>query len=272
MQVLILGGSGFIGRALVSRLCASEHQVFVYTHRKIKHNLNFPKKVTVITKDSPFPKVDAIVNLAGESIAKYPLTKARLKKIVKSRTDTIDLLVQKYGHNFPKIYLGASATGIYQNSRDPLDESSQTSFDFYANLCHQIEKKTSELFDKYQISVYLVRFSVVVGSGGGICRLLRFLPRLYFLGANNYIPYIKLEDCVKALEFLLNLEHKKKLQVVNICFPNYLKLNSLLALCSNNLPIIVPKLFLKLDKRAHLLQADQKIMPKFLLEKGFKFE
>ena len=276
MRVLITGGSGFIGRALVSTLLNS-HQVFVYTHKTaVENNLSFPPTVTVLTADSDFPKVDAIVNLSGEAIDKSFLTRNRIASIINSRLHTIKLLKQKYQNDFPKIFIQASATGIYKDSNEELTENGSFNNNFYAKLVTQIENGALALLSK-DCFVYLARLGVVVGNGGGIVNNLKYLPRPYFLMENNYIPYITLEDTALAFKFLL--EHHnlcsfdKPYQIVNFCSKNYLTLNELLKLCKpqSKVAIPCPKFILRLDKRGHLLLVDHKVKPAFLLKQGLKF-
>ena len=179
MRVLVTGGSGFIGRALVSTLLNS-HQVFVYTHKSsVENNLSFPHTVTVLTADSDFPKVDAIINLSGEAIDKSFLTSNRIASIINSRLGTIKLLKQKYPHDFPKIFIQASATGIYKDSNEELTENSDCNNNFYAKLVTQIENGALALLSK-DCFVYLARLGVVVGDGGGIVKNFKYLPRPYF--------------------------------------------------------------------------------------------
>ena len=70
MRILITGGSGFIGRELVTLLRKQNDTIFVYTHKKqITNNLGFSNDISILQASDDFPDVDVIVNLAGESIA-----------------------------------------------------------------------------------------------------------------------------------------------------------------------------------------------------------
>jgi len=79
MHILISGGSGFIGTALTDSLLANGHQVVILTRNPQKvivnkgaqligwDELRDPKGVDLLSQ------VEAVVNLAGESIGAGPL-------------------------------------------------------------------------------------------------------------------------------------------------------------------------------------------------------
>lgn len=267
MRILVSGGSGFIGRALVNLLIKNNHSVWVYTHRNcFENNLDFDPKVIVLTKTDFFPNVDAIVNLSGEAIDKYPLTKSRLQKILFSRLETIELLKNKYSNRIPNHLLQASATGIYIQG-NCLNEDSLIDDNVYSKLCFEIEKK-AQGFDCSGVTQ--LRFGVVVGKNGGLVKNLKHLPVPYIINGKNKVPYISLDDCIKAILFTIE---NRIYGPVNICSDNFLNVNELLELCKPNSFFKIPclKALLKLDKRAHLLLTNQEITPKKLIENGFIF-
>ena len=282
MKILVCGGSGFIGRALCRNLIAQNHQVFIYIHstnvKTIFKTSAFLKKTfrstnfRVVNVYNDFPNVDVIINLSGESIAKKKLTKDRLDEILQSRIDTIDLLLDEYRLRAPKIFIQASATGIYKDNVS-CDETGELGDSVYAQICKAIEDKALSLA---QISTFryskicLARIGVVVGRGGGLRQNLRFLPKTHFIPGDNTIPYILIKDIVSAFNLIIN---KKLSGPVNLCSDDYVSLNKLIELCKPYCPIAIPcpRKILTLDKRGELLLADQKIEPKVLLENGFIF-
>ncbi|HRE27128.1 MAG TPA: NAD-dependent epimerase/dehydratase family protein, partial [Anaerolineales bacterium] len=97
MRVLITGGTGLIGSELTNSLCADAHEVIILS-RSGTSSVPLPSRATVATWDGRTAQgwghlvneVDAIVNLAGESIAgANPLagrwTPARKQRILESR-------------------------------------------------------------------------------------------------------------------------------------------------------------------------------------------
>ncbi len=271
MRVLITGGSGFIGRALSSMLLKSSHEIYVYTHQsKVTDNLGFESPIRVLTAKDDFPDVDAVVSLAGASIAARMLTCKRMDELLSSRTDTIALIEEKYTlKNFPPYFIQASATGIYKKEGEA-DESTPPDNDEYAQLCKAIEAKAQSLSEKHQCTVALARIGVVTGNGGGICSLLRFFPRIKFIGGTNLIPYVTVEDCARALIFCIQNQLSGP---VNICSDSYIGLNTLMERCCGIKSFFIPshKVFLSLDKRGKLLLTNQRVIPQKLLENGFIF-
>lgn len=271
MRILITGGSGFIGRELVNLLRKQNDTIFVYTHKKqITNNLGFSNDISILQASDDFPDVDVIVNLAGESIAQKRLSQKRLNEILKSRLDTIDLLAEKYAENFPAHFLQASATGIYIDNCEQ-DEKGELANTVYADICKNIEKKANELKNEFQAAISILRIGVVVGDGGGLVENLKYLPTLHLIGGSNYIPYLKISDCAKAIKLII----EKKIQGnINLCSDHYLTANELLKLSSSSklLTVPVPKFALKLDKRGELLLTNQRIFPATLKENGFVFD
>ena len=282
MKILVCGGSGFIGRALCRNLIAQRHQVNIYTHisdvAKILKKATFLRNIfgspnfRLVNLYNEFPNVDVIINLSGESIAKKKLTDKRMDEILSSRLDTLDLLLEEYRLRAPKLFIQASATGIYKDNAD-CDETGELGDNDYAKICKAVEDKALS-FAKNSTFRYskicLARIGVVVGRGGGLSQNLRFLPKLHFIPGDNTIPYILLDDIVSAFNLIIN---KKISGPVNLCSDEDINLNKLISLCKPNSPLTIPcpRKLLKLDKRGELLLADQKVRPSVLLENGFTF-
>ena len=282
MRILVCGGSGFIGRALCRNLIAKRHQVNIYTHihdvTKILKKATFLKNTfgspnfRLVNLYNEFPNVDVIINLSGESIAKKKLTHKRMDEILSSRLDTLNLLFEEYKLRAPKLFIQASATGIYKDKAQ-CDETGELGDNDYAKICKAIEDKAPS-FAKNSTFRYskicLARIGVVVGRGGGLSQNLRFLPKLHFMPGDNTIPYILLNDIVEAFNLIIN---KMLSGPVNLCSDDYVTLNKLIELCKPYCPIAVPcpRKLLELDKRGELLLEDQKVTPSVLLENGFTF-
>ncbi|NTW12687.1 MAG: NAD-dependent epimerase/dehydratase family protein, partial [Anaerolineales bacterium] len=86
MNVLIAGGSGFLGTALSKSLQQDGHKAFILTRRQ-------PKRPNQIQWDgkttngwgSRVNEMDAVVNLTGFGLEHWPWTKGQKQKFVDSR-------------------------------------------------------------------------------------------------------------------------------------------------------------------------------------------
>lgn len=271
MRILITGGTGFVGRHLIDALLASGDEICVYTHGdKLKAAQILPATVSIITCDDPFPKVDAIVNLAGESIAAKILTRARMRTLLKSRLDTLQLLDEKSPvGGFPKIFIQASATGFYASGQ--ICDESGICGGVFGTLLSELEDAASALCRKHSSLCCLLRIGVVMGEGGGLMDITSKLPRLkIIMGGDNLVPWIAVDDLTQALCLLLKNPQDG---AVNATSPSYMSANQLLAMGKMGAFFIpLPAPFLKLfDRRGALLSASHQVIPARLMRLGFKF-
>ena len=149
----------------------------------------------------------------------------------------------------------------------------------YEKLAENVSKAYIHVFtdgqgrlkNEFQAAISILRIGVVVGDGGGLVENLKYLPTLHLIGGSNYIPYLKISDCAKAIKLII----EKRIQGnINLCSDHYLTANELLKLSSSSkhLTVPVPKFALKLDKRGELLLTNQRISPATLKENGFVFD
>src|SRR5688572_963771 len=89
-HVLVTGATGFIGRRLVQRLADRGDRVLVLVRNEAKAAALFGSRATIVTELGMLPastRIDAVVNLAGESIAARPWTASRRAALLASRLD-----------------------------------------------------------------------------------------------------------------------------------------------------------------------------------------
>src|SRR5262245_4462115 len=175
--VLITGGSGFIGRKLVEALLDRGDRVTVLTRDVGRARRVLPRAVRIAAwnpvKQGPWWQevevVDAIVHLAGESVAKRWTDNVK-RAIERSRIDSTRLLVEAMGQakKKPAVFVCASAIGYYgaRAASDELDETASAGQGFLADVVVRWEAAAKEA-ETHGIRTVQMRLGVVLGEGGG---------------------------------------------------------------------------------------------------------
>src|SRR2546427_2547817 len=143
MRVAITGATGFIGRRLVDRLLADRHEVVALTRDPTRARATLPRAARAVRWDpragtvdaTALRDLDAVVHLAGESVAGGRWTAARKAAIRDSRVLGTDALVHALtaapAGARPRALVAASAIGIYGDRGDvELDERAPPGDDF----------------------------------------------------------------------------------------------------------------------------------------------
>ncbi|EFA27652.1 putative nucleoside-diphosphate sugar epimerase, partial [Haemophilus influenzae HK1212] len=137
MNILLTGGTGLIGKALVEQLCLRNEQVTILTRSSTPHTLSKPKNIKFITTLSELglqEQFDAIINLAGEPIFNKVWTTNQKSILRDSRLSLTTQLVE-FINQYKKhpIFISASATGIYgDQGEQKITEASKTATTFTA--------------------------------------------------------------------------------------------------------------------------------------------
>lgn len=228
MRIIIAGGTGFIGQALVDYFFKKNHELIIIGRdkEKIKNLYQGKNRVYALSWDEFFEQKkdtiltsDLIINLAGANIAQKRWTKKRKHEIIASRVQTTKALAETcalFGSNSPPLF-NASAVGIYGLQKPiaghpliPFKESDPIDFevatDFVSEITHAWEKATHIARD-HHVRVVNMRFALVLDKKG----LLAKLYPSYILGlggpigsGNQPFAFIALSDLVEAIEFLIN--------------------------------------------------------------------
>jgi len=208
-RVLVAGGSGFVGRALVAALIARGDRVTVLTRGEAgmregvphQHWEPSPGASAVFSEE-----YDAVVNLCGEQAVGVRYSERVKAGIWNSRVDTTHWLVRAIQHaeHKPKVFVCASGTGFYGSSLSParLDESAPAGDDFLALVCVAWEA-AAQGAEQFVERVVRARIAPVLSErGGALASLLR--PFKCFVGGpigsgKQGFSWIHLDDQVAAL-------------------------------------------------------------------------
>lgn len=219
MRVLITGGSGFVGQRLCQRLVEAGHRVQVVSRDPDAARTRLPDAVDVRRSALDFMDAppDALVNLAGESIAAKRWSVDQKEKLLDSRLNSTRELVglceqlQESGARVPRVMVSGSAMGYYgdQGEREVTEET--TAHDEFAHrLCRRWEEAARKA-EPFGVRVALLRTGLVLGQGGG--SLAKMLPPFKlglggrFGSGKQYMPWIHREDLVRAILFLLERDN-----------------------------------------------------------------
>jgi uncharacterized protein (TIGR01777 family) len=209
MRILVTGGSGFIGSALCPHLRAQGHEVVVLT-RNVPATARRMPEVRAIGRLQDAGDIDAVVNLAGESLTSGRWTTRRKQAMRDSRLGTTRALldwIAASAHR-PRVLVSGSAVGYYGPRDDdaPLDESTPPGNDFGATLCRDWEAEAQQAA-ALGVHVAVVRPGIVLDRDGGA--LAKMLPA-FRLGAGGamgdgqqWMSWIARADLVRLITWLL---------------------------------------------------------------------
>jgi uncharacterized protein (TIGR01777 family) len=208
-NVLVTGGTGFIGTALVRRLIQRGDRAYVIARTPEKAERLFGAQALIAPSLAALPetvKIDAVVNLAGAPIFGRPWTDARKVALARSRIDTTRELVDWAADHpvLPRVLVNASAVGWYGTDAGhrALNESAPAGGDFPAMLCAAWEKEAMRA-EALGMRVVRLRIGPVLGRGGG---MLKPLLRSFKLGlggrfgdGRQWLSWIHLEDLIEMI-------------------------------------------------------------------------
>lgn len=288
-KILIAGGTGFVGKALIKHLVNCGYMVNVLTRRnKISSMENIRYFEWDIKKgfidEKAFEGVSKIINLTGANITEKRWTEKRKVEIIESRTKAIDLLFTYVKtRNFSiDIFISSSAVGYYGaiTTDEIFTEKSNKGSDFLASVCRKWEK-TALQFDSLRVATVILRKGVVLGRDGGMYQKLAPLAKLGIntsLGnGRQYLPWIDIRDLVRLYEFILKTDELSG--VFNAVSSEHIMMNDFSkALLRSfgktsflpNVPAFLVRLFL--GEMSVMLLKGSRVSNYKIKQTGFKFE
>jgi hypothetical protein len=216
MNILITGGTGFVGDELRIMLLKEGHNLVIVTRSPKKYEDENAQNQRFISWEddlvSEMEEMDAVINLAGESIFGQRWTEEVKKRIMGSRIRTTERLVEamEKAKNRPEVFVSASASGFYgERGNEVLTEDEPSSDDFLARVCVQWEK-ASHKAEVLGVRVANPRIGIVLEKEGGA--LEKMVPAFqYFVGGpigngEQYMSWVHRTDLCKAIIFPLHNE------------------------------------------------------------------
>ena len=204
-NVLISGGSGFIGRHLIALLIAKGYSVSILSRSEKQNKENvFYYKWDVVNQtidEKAVLNADYIIHLAGENIAEQRWTAKRKAAIIDSREQSTLLLYSVLKKNNKKLdaFISASAVGIYGavNGEEICTEDMPPANDFLGYTCQKWEDSL-DFIENLNSRTVMIRTGLVLGKNEGFLKKLTPLFK-YRLGSalgsgKQYMPWIHVDD------------------------------------------------------------------------------
>jgi len=291
MRVLLIGVTGFIGRPLVEKLVARNHEVYVFTRNDKKARQIFGDKVHIqqwktddyIILQEYAHKVDVVINLAGESLSSKRWTGDQKRKILSSRVNIGKALsfALKQSKDKPYLLIQASGIGYYGYSEEKVfTERSPIGEGFLPMVTQQWEDSVRNVVEDNTRKIFL-RTGVVLGREGGFLPQMLKTFRLFMGGhlgnGNQWLSWIHIDDVTEAI---IRLAETPGLGgPYNLTAPNPVTMKAFAATLGKvmNRPswLPVPSFVLETvfgDMAREIMLQGQKVMPGKLQQIGFEFQ
>jgi hypothetical protein len=217
MNIVVAGGTGFIGRALCGALSQEGHRVTILTRNAGSPERHLGKSQLSVEwtgqNAGPWEQAlegaDAVINLAGAPIADARWTPARKQLLIDSRIHTTRIIVEAMSRRSskPRVLISASGIGYYGASDDRvLDEGSARGQGFLADLCLAWEAEALRAAECGARVVTLRTGMVLEQDGGALPKML--LPFRFFAGGpimpgGQWVSWIHRRDHIGLIQWAL---------------------------------------------------------------------
>jgi len=211
MNILITGGTGFIGSYLCTHFLERKYHIVMLTRNPltVEGNITAITNLDQLNNEKNF---DVVINFAGEPIADHRWSVTQKQRIVDSRLKTTRQLIDyfKASAHKPRLFISGSAIGYYGvgESDESLNEDALGDESFSSQLCQQWEAIALEA-RSLGIRTCILRTGIVLGKNGGSLKKM-LLPFKMGLGGrigngNQWMSWVHSDDLVGII--LYSIEH-----------------------------------------------------------------
>jgi uncharacterized protein (TIGR01777 family) len=215
MNILITGGTGFIGSALCAHLLKENNKIVILSRypEKIKHPIKAIADLSDLQDSDIF---DVVINLAGEPIANKRWSDKQKNQIFSSRIDITEKLISYFEKldNKPKLLISGSAIGYYGVGKTDniIEEKEGGNNSFSSELCQKWEAVALKA-EKLGIRTCLLRTGIVLGKNGGALSKMLFPFKMCLGGiighGKQWMSWIHIDDLTGIILYCINHDNLK---------------------------------------------------------------
>lgn len=279
-KIVLAGGSGFIGRYLLSKFSAQGYEILIVS--RSKGDVVWEDKKALV---NALEGAEVVINLAGKSVdCRY--SEKNKRAILQSRLLSTKALGQALlqCQKPPALWINSSTATIYRHAEDrPMTEANgEIGSGFSVDVAQQWEKAFFD-FEITHTRQVALRIAIVLGRSGGVMRPLERLTRFGLGGkqgtGRQMFSWIHIEDLYQIILFLM--KHKEMEGVFNCSTPNPVTNEVLMASMRKMLRVPIglpaPEWLLKIGAvlirtETELILKSRWVLPRRLLEAGYKFQ
>ena len=286
-KLLLAGGSGFLGNAIIKHFRNSVQEVIVLTRGPERQDgnvryLNWDGKTTG-SWAKEIDSSDVVINLTGKSVdCRY--TEKNKAGIISSRVNATKILgeIIRKSASPPKMWINAASATIYRNAEDK--EMSESDGEMGSGFSVEVCKQWEDAFNKAHTPLthkVSLRISMVLGRSGGVMPVLEKLVRTGLGGkmgsGNQYISWIHEVDFINAIIYFIQ-NHRSG--VYNLAAPEPILNKDFMKLLRERTGMIIglPATEWMLEIGAFVLRTEtelvlksRRVVPARLLSEGFTF-
>ena len=278
-KIVIAGGTGFIGKYLISQFEKMGYDILVIS--RSKGDVQWTDLPGII---GALENSDAVINLAGKSVdCRY--NEKNKTAILKSRTETTRTLGEAIGkcEHPPALWINSSTATIYRHAEDrPMTEDKgDIGKGFSVDVATNWEKTFFDFHLKQTRQVAL-RMAIVLGKNGGVIKPFLNLVRFGLGGrqgsGKQMFSWIHIADVFNIMLFII--KHKELQGVYNCSAPNPVTNKTLMksfrAVMHTKIGLPAPVWLLKMGAviiktETELILKSRWVIPEKLLQAGYDF-
>ncbi len=288
MKIVVSGGSGFLGTALLEALSGANHDVICLSRSGSADKTVLPH-VRYEGWDgsengtwmSAVDGADAVVNLAGASLSER-WTAAHRKRIVESRVQPTRSIVEaiRRAERRPAVFINGSAVGYYGNVESgDVTETHPKGEGFLADVCQQWESEAQGV-GALGVRLVILRTAPVLDAGSIVLKRMS-LPFHLFVGGpvgsgNQWFPWVHRSDVIGVI--LDALTNAGLSGPVNVAAPESVTMKQFCGALGKALrrpcwapPVPGVVLRTVLGEMATMVLTGQKVVPEVLMKHRYRF-